>query len=68
MLGAALIGGVVILLLLNPRLTGIMLAVVPPLMIVIVLWGKVLRRLSRQAQDEFAVRSHHRARSRGDVW
>jgi ABC transporter fused permease/ATP-binding protein len=50
----SLVGGVVILLFLNPRLTGIMLAVVPPLMIVITVWGKLLRRLSRRAQDQLA--------------
>ncbi|MEE9385745.1 MAG: ABC transporter ATP-binding protein [Nannocystaceae bacterium] len=49
-----LIGGITLLFWLNPALTGAMLAVVPPLVISASLWGRVIRRLSRQAQDLLA--------------
>ncbi len=49
-----LVGGVTILFVTNPRLTAVMLAVVPPLVVAAVLWGRVIRRLSRRAQDELA--------------
>lgn len=52
-----LIGGVVILFVLNPMLTGVMLGVVPPLIITATLWGRVIRRLSREAQDQLAKAS-----------
>jgi len=49
-----LIGGVVVLFWTNPMLTALMLVVVPPLMIAGVVWGRVIRKLSRRAQDELA--------------
>ena len=49
-----LIGGVVILFVTNPKLTAVMLAVVPPLVVAAVFWGRVIRRISRRAQDELA--------------
>ena len=49
-----LIGGVAILLWTNAFLTVVMLSVVPPLMIGAVYWGRTIRRLSREAQDELA--------------
>jgi ABC transporter fused permease/ATP-binding protein len=52
-----LIGGIVMLLIVSPRLTGAMLSVVPPLIIAANLWGRVIRRLARQAQDELAQAS-----------
>ena len=55
-----LVGGITILFWTNPKLTAIMLAVVPPLMVAAVMWGRVIRRLSRRAQDELA-------RANGDV-
>ncbi|TPV94306.1 MAG: ATP-binding cassette domain-containing protein [Myxococcales bacterium FL481] len=49
-----LVGGVGLLLWLNPKLTTVMLAVVPPLVLVASAWGRVIRKLSRQAQDLLA--------------
>ena len=49
-----LIGGIVILLLQNPFLTGIMLLVVPALVISAGIWSRIIRKLSRQAQDALA--------------
>jgi ABC transporter fused permease/ATP-binding protein len=49
-----LVGGIAILFWLNPMLTSVMLAVVPPLVVVSSVWGRVIRRISREAQDELA--------------
>ena len=53
----ALIGGIVMLLIVSPKLTGSMLLVVPPLVISANLWGRVIRKLARQAQDQLAKAS-----------
>lgn len=50
-----LVGGIVILFWLNPVLTGIMLAVVPPLVVTASYWGRRIRKISREAQDELAL-------------
>ncbi len=52
-----LIGGIVMLLVVSPRLTGMVLLVVPALVISANLWGRVIRRLARQAQDQLAKAS-----------
>ncbi len=49
-----LIGGITILLVTNPILTLAMLAVVPALVIAAGVWSRIIRKLSRQAQDELA--------------
>ena len=49
-----LIGGIVILLIQNPFLTGVMLLVVPALVIAAGFWSRIIRRLSREAQDALA--------------
>ncbi len=49
-----LIGGVTILLVTNPKLTLAMLVVVPALVIAAGIWSRIIRKLSRQAQDELA--------------
>ncbi|MCA9638654.1 MAG: hypothetical protein KC420_21640, partial [Myxococcales bacterium] len=49
-----LVGGIAILLLQNPFLTSIMLLVVPALVIAAGIWSRIIRRLSRQAQDALA--------------
>ncbi|PRQ06881.1 ABC transporter ATP-binding protein [Enhygromyxa salina] len=49
-----LFGGIVMLLFVSPKLTGAMLLVVPPLIIAANLWGRVIRKLARQAQDQLA--------------
>jgi ABC transporter fused permease/ATP-binding protein len=52
--GLTLVGGIIILFWLNPVLTGIMLAVVPPLVIASSIWGRIIRKISKDAQDELA--------------
>ncbi|HEY0135687.1 MAG TPA: ABC transporter transmembrane domain-containing protein, partial [Nannocystis sp.] len=49
-----LIGGVVILFYMNWLLTAAMLAVVPALMIAANYWSRIIREISREAQDELA--------------
>ncbi len=49
-----LVGGVIILLITNTKLTLTMLAVVPALVIVAGIWSRIIRRLSREAQDALA--------------
>ncbi len=52
-----LFGGIAMLLVVSPKLTGTVLLVVPPLVISANLWGRVIRRLARQAQDQLAKAS-----------
>jgi ATP-binding cassette subfamily B protein len=51
---ASTIGGVVLLLTISPALTGVMLAVVPPVAVGAVVYGRRVRRLSKAAQDALA--------------
>jgi ATP-binding cassette, subfamily B, bacterial len=48
------LGGVVLLVVTNPKLTGLVLLVVPLVVVPIVVFGRMVRRLSRQAQDRLA--------------
>lgn len=50
----SLMGGVAILLYTNLQLTLVMLAVVPPLALATVFFGRKIRKLARKAQDELA--------------
>ncbi len=50
----SLIGAVTILLFTNPKLTGIMLVVVPLLAVTARLWGRTIWNMSRAAQDSLA--------------
>ncbi|MFV8750083.1 ABC transporter ATP-binding protein [Nannocystaceae bacterium ST9] len=50
----ALLGGVAILIHRNPSLTAMMLALVPPLIVVTNLCGRAIRRLARAGQDALA--------------
>ena len=49
-----LFGGISMLMFVSPKLTGAMLMVVPPLVIAANLWGRLIRKLARQAQDQLA--------------
>jgi len=51
---ASIGGGVLFLLLTSPRLTGLMLAVVPPIALGAVAYGRRVRKLSREVQDALA--------------
>lgn len=56
---AQIIGGIVLLFMQNVRLTAVMLAVVPPLSIAIVVFGKRIRKMSKAVQDQLAETSAH---------
>ena len=48
------IGGTALLVVTNPKLTGLVLLVVPLVIVPIVVFGRMVRRLSREAQDRMA--------------
>jgi ABC transporter fused permease/ATP-binding protein len=52
--GATILGGVVLLLYTSPILTVLMLAVVPPVALGAVFYGRRVRKLSKQVQDALA--------------
>jgi ATP-binding cassette, subfamily B, bacterial len=54
-----LIGGLVLLLVTNPKLTGLVLIVVPLVIVPIVAIGRRVRRLSRAAQDRIGALGSH---------
>lgn len=49
-----LIIGIGLILYISPRLTGVMLSVIPVIIIIAVVFGKFIRRFSRQTQDQLA--------------
>jgi ATP-binding cassette subfamily B protein len=51
---AMIVGGIALILLTSVKLTLFMLSSVPPLIVVAVLFGKRMRRVSREAQDKLA--------------
>lgn len=51
----SLLGGVIVLLVINPRLTLVMLAVLPPVIVAGAIFGRRLRRISTAFQDELAT-------------
>jgi ABC transporter fused permease/ATP-binding protein len=55
--GVTLLGGIVLLLVENWKLTVLMLGVVPPVMVAIVFFGRRVRRLAKQVQDRLAETS-----------
>ena len=55
--GITLLGGLVLLFVLEPRLTLVMLAVVPPVVIAGAVFGRGLRRVSAEFQDRLAAAS-----------
>ena len=54
-----LIGGLALLIVTSPRLTGLVLVVVPLVILPIVIFGRRVRRLSRLAQDRVGALSGH---------
>jgi ATP-binding cassette, subfamily B, bacterial len=54
-----LVGGLILLVVTNPRLTGLVLIVVPLVVVPIVVIGRRVRRLSRAAQDRVGALSGH---------
>jgi subfamily B ATP-binding cassette protein MsbA len=55
--GITLLGGLVLLFVLQPRLTLVMLAVVPPVVVAGAVFGRGLRRASAEFQDRLAAAS-----------
>jgi len=55
--GIQLIGGVVLLFVIDARLALFMLAIVPPVVVTSVWFGKEIRRRSKEVQDQLAVTS-----------
>jgi len=55
--GITLVGGLVLLFVLEPRLTLVMLAVVPPVVLAAAVFGRSLRRVSAVYQDRLAAAS-----------
>lgn len=55
--GITLLGGLVLLFVLEPRLTLVMLAVVPPVVVAGAVFGRGLRRVSAEFQDRLAAAS-----------
>lgn len=53
--GITLIGGVVVLFVLEPRLTLVMMAVLPPVVLAAAFFGRRLRRISTSFQDRLAA-------------
>ncbi len=52
--GVALVGGVIMLVVTNAKLTGLVLLVVPLVIVPIILYGRKVRKLSRESQDRIA--------------
>ncbi|MBT8768378.1 ABC transporter transmembrane domain-containing protein [Metapseudomonas boanensis] len=52
--GIMLVGGIVLLFITNPKLTGIVLLALPLVLAPILIFGRRVRRLSRQSQDRIA--------------
>lgn len=53
--GITLVGGLVLLFVLEPRLTVVMLAIVPPVVLAAAVFGRSLRRVSADYQDRLAA-------------
>jgi len=49
-----MVGGVVMLIVTSPKLTGLVLLIVPAVVLPLVLFGRMVRRLSRASQDRVA--------------
>ncbi len=49
-----IVGGIIALLIFSPILTGVMLATLPVMIIVAVIFGRFIRKLSKQTQDKVA--------------
>ena len=49
-----LVAGIVLILYISPKLTLVMLSVIPVIIMIAVFFGKRIRKLSRQAQDQLA--------------
>ncbi len=62
-----LVGGLIMLTLTSPKLTGLVLLIVPAIIVPIVVLGRRLRRLSRENQDWIAASSGNASEALGAV-
>ncbi len=62
-----LAGGLILLFIIDARLTALMLAIVPPVVFATVYFGKAIRKMSRGMQDELARVSGHVQESLGAI-
>jgi ABC transporter fused permease/ATP-binding protein len=65
--GVQLIGGLVFLVVISWKLTLMMLAIVPPIVLSTVYFGREIRRMSRAVQDELAKVSGHVGEALGAI-
>lgn len=56
---AQAIGGVSLMVYTSPKLAGVSLVVVPPIVLFAVLYGRYVRKITRNVQDKLADSSHH---------
>ncbi len=49
-----IVGGIALLVIMSPKLTLFMLAVLPAIMVLVVIFGRYIRKLSKKAQDQVA--------------
>jgi len=65
--GVQFLGGLVLLLVTNVKLTLLMLAVIPPIVLGTMISGRAIRRMSKRVQDGLAVVSGHVQESLGAI-
>jgi ABC-type multidrug transport system fused ATPase/permease subunit len=49
-----LVGGIILILFISPKMTAVMLSVVPVVVVIALVFGKYIRKMSRKAQDQLA--------------
>ncbi len=49
-----MIGGIILILLISPKMTALMLSVVPVVVVIALIFGRYIRKMSRKAQDQLA--------------
>lgn len=49
-----MIGGIILILLISPKMTALMLSVVPVVVVIALVFGRYIRKMSRKAQDQLA--------------
>jgi len=62
-----MIGGLVLLVVIDARLTLLMLAIVPPIVVATIYFGRKIRKMTREVQDELAKVSGHAQESIGAI-
>jgi ABC transporter fused permease/ATP-binding protein len=65
--GIQMVGGLVLLLVIDVQLTLLMLAIVPPIVLTTIYFGRRIRKMTRDVQDELAKVSGHAQESIGAI-